>query len=126
MKKVLIIEDDSFIQEMFAEKFAKYDAITLNARTSAKGEKIAKEEMPDMIILDLVLPDGDGLELLKRLKSNAETKHIKVIVITNMDSKEKMEEALSLGVEDYFIKTNESFMSVVKMIKTYLGLKDAK
>ena len=123
MKKLLIIEDDSFVQEMFSKEMDKYtDVLVLTATTIEKGEKISLEELPDIILLDLVLPDGSGMDLLRKLKSNTKTKKIKTMVMTNIDDKESMEEVLRLGVEDYFVKTSESFMSITKMLKRYLSL----
>lgn len=121
MKKILIIEDDSFIQKMFKQKFSEYDIELLSAKTGEDGRIKALQNQPDMILLDLILPDMDGMKLLQELKSHPALTDTKIVIITNVGFRGKMEEIANMGIEDYFIKSNDSFFTITEMINTYLN-----
>lgn len=85
------------------------------------GLRQAREKMPDLIILDLVLPKKDGFEALKELKSDAGLASIPVIVLTNLEGSQDVERALSLGAFTYLVKANYSLDDMVEKIKQVLG-----
>ncbi len=115
MKKVLIIEDDSFLQGLAANKLSKSDfAVT----TASKGEdavtKIVNEKF-DCILLDLMLPDISGFDILKNIK-DAHQK-VPVIVFSNLSDDKDIKRAMDLGAEEYLIKSNFTLEELVEKVK---------
>lgn len=98
---VLVIDDDSTIHQMLEEKLKGENITLLHALTGDKGYKIAKEYKPDLVILDLILPDTDGWTLLSAFKSDPELCNINIILISVMIDKDL---AYAVGATDYFQK----------------------
>ncbi len=115
--KILLIEDDPFLLSMYTTKFELENFKVITAEDGAKGLKLALKEMPDIILLDILLPKIDGFEVLKALKSNKKVNSIPVILLTNLSQKNKVEEGLSLGADDYLIKAHFMPSEVVDKIK---------
>lgn len=103
---ILLIEDDSFLLNMYSTKFELEGYNIMSAENGALGLDIACKEIPDIILLDLMMPEMDGFEVLKRLKSNSKTADIPVIILTNINQQEDISRGLSLGALDYFIKAH--------------------
>jgi DNA-binding response OmpR family regulator len=121
-QKVLIIEDDQMIIEMYRDKLKSEGFRVLTVNDGKKAIQRIKQGA-DLILLDLLLPGMNGFEILKRIKSDAETKKIPVIVLTNIgsesiDSDRKL--AMSLGAEDYMIKSLNTPEDILKRIKALL------
>jgi len=106
MRTILIVEDEKVLREMYGQKFAANGFKTLLAKDENEVFDILKKETPDIILLDILLPQSDGIDILKRIKSNEETKNIKVLVFSNLDDQRIKKQAQELGAEKYLIKTN--------------------
>ena len=115
--KILLIEDDTFLANMYSTKLSLKGFEVLETSDGKKGLKLAQKNRPDLILLDLVLPGIDGFEILKTLKENKKTKNIPVIVLTNLGEKEQIEKVLNLGVADYLIKAHFLPGEVVEKVK---------
>ena len=122
-KSILLIEDDLAIQEMYKEKLREegYRVLTV---TDGKVAMQRIRQGADLILLDILMPNLNGFEILKRAKSEDGTKNIPVIVLTNIgsdsiDSDKKL--AFSLGAADYMIKSLNTPSNVVQKIKSLLG-----
>lgn len=122
-KTVLLVEDDTFLLSMYTTKFELENFKVLAAEDGEKGLKMALKENPDIILLDIMLPKIDGLEVLKKLKADSKTKNIPVILLTNLSQKNEIEQALSLGADDYLIKAHFMPSEVVEKIKKTLSNK---
>jgi len=120
-RKVLIIEDDPFIVKMYRSKFEDLGFIFRSAETGDKGMSLAHEETPDIIILDIVLPQKDGFEILKDIKKDQGLKNIPVIILSNLGQKEEVERGLELGANDYMIKAHYTPSEVVERVKKILS-----
>lgn len=123
-KKILFIEDEMNLQQSLAsrlkdEKNEQFEMIS--ALDGEIGLRQAREKMPDLIILDLILPKKDGFEVLKELKSDPELGRIPVIVLTNLEGSRDVERALSLGASTYLVKANYSLDEMIGKIKKILG-----
>jgi len=119
-KKILIIEDDNILIE--ALKFQLEDEgynIVLYLEGMGAFEK-AEKEMPDLILLDLVLPGVHGFDILKKLKDDKKTKNIPVIVATNLGEESDRKKAMSLGALDYFVKASIDLSELSAEIKKVL------
>jgi len=120
MKKILFIEDEPTLQKTLGRALEQEGFEILSALDGKIGIKKAKENKPDLILLDLILPKMDGFEVLKHLKENEETKNIPVIILTNLENAEDIEKALSLGATTYLVKANYDLEEVIDKIKDML------
>ncbi|MBI2038768.1 MAG: response regulator [Candidatus Niyogibacteria bacterium] len=125
--KVLVIEDDQLMAGLLAEKLAKAD---FQVQLAVDGEAGMKElenppdgGMPDIILLDLILPGMSGFEILAKIKENEQTKAIPVVILSNLGSREEVEKGLKLGAESYLIKANVLIDEVVKKIRETVAKK---
>ncbi len=115
MKKVLIVEDDTFLQGLMANKVGKagYDVVT-----TSDGEKamtaLAQNKF-DMVLLDLLLPDISGFDILKNVKKASRA--TPVIVFSNLSEDKDIKKAIELGAEEYLIKSNFTLEELVAKVK---------
>jgi DNA-binding response OmpR family regulator len=107
MKKILFVEDEAALQKTLGEFLRDEDYEVFSALDGETGARLAMEEKPDLILLDLILPKMNGFEVLKVLKENEETKDIPIIVLTNLEEIGDIEQALSLGATTYLVKAND-------------------
>jgi len=96
-KKILIIEDDKFLRELIVKKLVKEGYEISEAVDGEEGIKKVKEEKPDLVLLDLILPGIDGFEVLSRTKEDPALSQIPVIILSNLGQKEDVERGLGLG-----------------------------
>jgi len=120
-KKVLIIEDDKFLRELIVKKLDKEGFQTSGAIDGEEGLKKIKEERPDLVLLDLILPGIDGFEVLSRTKEDPALSSIPVIILSNLGQKEEVEKGLKLGAIDYLIKAHFTPGEIVAKIKGITG-----
>lgn len=120
MKKILFIEDESALQKTMGDVLRKEGYKVLSALDGEIGARLAKTELPDLILLDLILPKKDGFEVFEELKEDQKTSEIPVIVLTNLEQMEDVEKALELGARTYLVKANYTLDEVVSKIKKAL------
>ncbi len=119
-KKILIIEDDKFLREIVVRKLTKDGYKAVQAFDGEEGIKKAKEEKPDLILLDLILPGLDGFEILAMLKSDQKIASIPVIILSNLGQKEDIEKGLKMGAIDYIVKAHHTSDEIIERIKSVL------
>src|SRR3989344_8831401 len=115
--KVLLIEDEKSVLELYKLKLSidGYEVIT--AESGEEGLKQAVKALPDLIFLDVKMPQMDGFEVLKKLRETDETKDIPIVILSNFDEQEMIEKGLTLGANEQLIKchfTPEEISSKVK------------
>lgn len=115
--KILLIEDDPFLLSMYSSKFEMENFRVISADDGEKGLKAAKNNKPNVILLDILMPKMNGFEVLEQLKADQETRDIPVILLTNLNQKDEIERGLSLGADDYLIKAHFMPTEVVNKIK---------
>ena len=120
--KILLIEDDPFLLSMYATKFESENFEVITAEDGEKGLEIANNIIPDIILLDILLPKINGFEVLKELKRDKKTNKIPVILLTNLSQRDEIEQGLSNGAADYLIKAHFIPSEVVEKIKKVLNL----
>ncbi|MEK7510558.1 MAG: response regulator [Patescibacteria group bacterium] len=120
MKTILFIEDESAVQKAFSDMLTKEGFEIIPALDGEIGLRLATKKHPDLILLDLVLPKMDGFEVLKQLKGAAGTKTIPVIVLTNLEQMENIQQVLDLGATTYLVKANYTLQEVVEKIRKIL------
>lgn len=119
--KILLIEDDRDQIKMYQFKFEKEGFIFLAGRSGEEGIKIAKEQKPDFILLDLVLINENGIEVLEKLKKEEATKKIPVVILTNLAKGMMKEKGEELGAVGFIIKTQVNPSDLVKKIKELIS-----
>ena len=119
-KKIMIIEDDDFLVQMYATKLELQGYEVITAGDGKQALKLIKKSIPDLILLDLNLPVMDGFQVLEALKKDDATKAVPVLVLTNYGQKEHVDRCLSLGAADYLIKAHFVPSEVVDKIKSLL------
>ncbi|OGF74101.1 hypothetical protein A2Z63_03130 [Candidatus Giovannonibacteria bacterium RIFCSPLOWO2_02_44_8] len=121
--KILIIEDDKFLRDLMSQKLTKEGFSVKEALDGEEGLKMALEEPPDLVLLDLILPRVDGFGVLERIKKEPKLSHLPVLILSNLGQKEDVGRALSMGAEDFLIKSNFTLGEIVEKIKTILKKK---
>jgi len=120
-KKILWVEDDSFLTNIIAQKLSQQHLEILYAVEGTSALQIAQKEQPAVIVLDILLAGIDGLEVLTRLKAAEETKHIPVLMFSNFDDKEKIEQSKTLGAEDFFVKAMTPLETIIEKIQEIIS-----
>lgn len=103
-KKILIIEDDEDIMELISFNLKKEGYSVVKAVTGEEGVKQAQSGSPDVVLLDIMLPEIDGLEVCRRLKADTKTKNIPIVMVTAKVEESDVVAGLELGAEDYVVK----------------------
>jgi CheY-like chemotaxis protein len=118
-KKVMIVEDDSFVMDIYETKLEKEGYSVVGAFNGLEAlKKLEKDaELPDLILLDIIMPYMDGLEFLKKIKGEEKFKDIPIILLTNLSQKEEIDTGLELGAKDYLIKSHFTPSEVMEKIK---------
>ena len=119
-QKILIVEDDKFLRELITQKFIKEGYDVAEAIDGEDGVKKIKEESPDLILLDLILPGIDGFEVLTRMKADPSVASIPVIILSNLGQREDVEKGLKLGAADYLIKAHFTPGEIIEKTKKIL------
>jgi DNA-binding response OmpR family regulator len=119
-KTILIIEDDKFLRELITQKLIKEDFEVSEAVDGEEGIKKIKEEKPDLVLLDLILPGIDGFEVLSQMKKEPTLVPIPVIILSNLGQKDDVEKGLKMGAVDYLIKAHFTPGEIIDKIKAVL------
>lgn len=119
--KILLIEDDDPVRKVLAGKLESDGLEVLTAIDGEKGLKKALADHPDLILLDLVMPNMDGMTMLRKLREDRWGKEAAVIILTNLVDVYKAEEAAKQGVADFFVKSDWKLADLVKMIEKKLS-----
>jgi CheY-like chemotaxis protein len=119
-QKVLSIEDDAFLSSLVSGKLIETGFSVINANTGKDGLAKAKLEHPHLILLDIMLPDMGGFEILEKLKADPETKDIPVIILSNLGGRDEIEKGVALGASSYLIKSNILPHEVAEMVQSQI------
>lgn len=121
MKKVLIIEDDDFLRSLATGKLEKSGYTISMAPNGKIGLSLIKSDVPDLVILDLMLPEMSGFELLEAIRADATMAGTRIIVFSNLGDPNDIARCTKLGVLDYLIKANFTLDELVEKVKTIIG-----
>ena len=119
-KTILIIEDDKFLKELIVRKLTEEGFGVSEAVDGEEGIKKIKEEKPDLVLLDLILPGIDGFEVLSQMRKESALSSIPVIILSNLGQKEDVEKGLKMGAVDYLIKAHFTPGEIIDKIKAAL------
>ena len=118
--KVCIVEDEIMIQQMYKDKFQQEGFLVITASDGKEGFRLIKNEEPDIILADIMMPNQDGIGLMKELKKEPSLSKIPVIVLTNLDNSETAEKTADFNVDFYLVKSQHSPSDVVNIVKEVL------
>lgn len=121
MTKILFVEDEQAVQKTFGEFLRERGYEVVSALDGKTGLKLARSESPDLVLLDIILPGMNGLDVLAAIKKDPKTKGIPVIIMTNLEGVEEVNKAIELGAITYLVKTSYTLEEVVKKIEDTLG-----
>ena len=119
-KKILLIDDDPFLSEIYSVKLKESD---FEVEVVESGEQVLekiKEKTPDLILLDIVLPKVDGWSILEEIRKDPKFNNVKVVVLSNLGQKGEIEKGLEMGAQKYLIKAHYTPSEIVNQIKELL------
>lgn len=122
MTKIAIIEDDVPISQMYRMKFEAAGFDVQMANNGKRGVALVETFLPDIILMDLQMPEMDGTEALQIIRKNDWGKTIPVIVLTNLGEEESPKELRALGIHSYIVKANLTPRQVVQRVQEALNL----
>ncbi len=119
-KKIMWVEDDTFLSDLIARKLSSFGATLFHAENAEAAERLLEKEEPDLILLDIVLPGKSGYEILKNIKANPKQKQIPVILLSNLGQREEVEKGKQLGAARFLIKATVTLDEIVEEVKAVL------
>jgi CheY-like chemotaxis protein len=119
--QIVVIEDDNFLSDAYKIKFEQMGFQIQLAQDGESGLKMVKKLAPRLVILDLMLPKMDGIEVLKRLKADPETQQIPVVIASNFADETRQQSCRDLGVVDFFVKSEISIADLIQKCEKYLS-----
>lgn len=122
LKRILLVEDDDALASVY---LVRLQAENFDVRRVANGEDAlaaAISYKPDLVLLDVMMPKVSGFDVLDILRNTPETANLKIIILTALSQEADKQRALSLGVDDYLVKSQVVITDVIERIKKLLGM----
>jgi DNA-binding response OmpR family regulator len=120
MKTILVVEDDPDLMIITSTKLSEAGFNVLKAHNGEEGLKVAIEKHPDLILLDYMMPEMTGIEMLKLLRTNDWGKDAHVFMLTSMNRSQDMSEGLKYNVAKYIIKSDMKYEDLISDINSYI------
>lgn len=121
LTKLLIVEDDKFLRDLAAQKLSKEHLQVFTAVDGEQGIAVAEKEIPDIILLDILLPGIDGFEVLKRIRANPALQKTHVSMLSNFGQREDIERAIAAGADQFMVKANYTLDEIVQEVKKIIA-----
>lgn len=125
-KRILLVEDDVALSGVYKSRLDMEGFDTRQVNNGEQALSVAIEYKPDLIILDAMMPKISGFDVLDILRNTAETKNIRIIMLTALSQPKDKERAELLGVDDYLVKSQVVIGDVVERVKYHLGIIEPK
>jgi len=120
--KVFIAEDDMFISSLLVKKFESVGAIVATVSAGDIAAANIKKEMPNIVLLDIMLPGADGFQIIQQLKADPDTKNIPVIMLSNLGERDQIEKAKKYGAVNFLIKATLSVDEIIAEVAKQLAV----
>jgi DNA-binding response OmpR family regulator len=120
-KKILIVEDEKALEKLLVDTLSKAGYQSIIARGGIEALQKFVEEKPDLILLDIILPEENGFVVLEKIRINHNSK-VPVIIISNLGEKEDVEMGKNLGITDYILKSEISLKNLMVKIHNTLSI----
>lgn len=121
-KILLIVEDDKALRQALAEKCGHLPLDVITAKNGQEALTEGESHQPDLILLDIMMPEMDGIEFLRELRRKEWGKETEVIILTNQTDNQKISEALAEGALEYYVKSNIDLDNIAEVVKTKFGI----
>jgi CheY-like chemotaxis protein len=121
--RIVLAEDDEILSSLYDEALSRMGFSVGIAKSGKECLQLVAENEPDLVILDIVMPDGDGFFVLKKIRENQENKDLPVIIHTNLFSEADKEEAMRLGAKEYVVKANVTPTQLAKIVEKHVNSK---
>ncbi|RJQ37550.1 response regulator [Candidatus Parcubacteria bacterium] len=121
MAKIVFIEDEPALQQSLGDFLRSNGHEVMAALNGEDGLAMIQKEHPDLVLLDVILPRMNGIEVLRAIRNDPATQATAVIMLTNSEAGETIEEAVRLGAKAYLVKTSYSLDEVSEKVKNVLG-----
>lgn len=118
---ILVVEDDKFLRELLVRKLSGEGFEVKNAIDAEVAFAVLAERIPNIILLDLILPGVDGFEILTRIKANPKLINVPVIILSNLGQKDDLDKAMALGAKDFMVKANFTLDEIVAKVRSIVG-----
>ena len=118
--KVLIVEDDVMLNKIYQTKLGIVGYKVFAAYDGEEGIKKMEEAVPNIVLLDLMLPKKNGFEVLETVKQNIKLNHLPVIILSNLGQGDDIERGKALGADDFLVKSNVKLEMVLEKIEQVL------
>ena len=119
-RRILVAEDDRFLRKAAEMALKRQGYTVLTAADGEEALRTARSVLPDLILLDLIMPKLNGFDVLQALKKDAPTAHIPVIILSNLGQDRDVQQAMDAGAAAYFIKTDLSLHALVQRVEETL------
>lgn len=120
-KKILIVDDEIFLARALSDRLVSEGYSVAVAKDGEEGLRKIFAESPDLVLLDLVMPKMDGIAMLKALRGDPRGQIVPVIVLSNLNNAQSMDESLASGAQDFLVKVNNTLDDVARVVKKRLA-----
>ena len=120
-KRIVVVEDETALLNVLIEWLTTEGYEASGAATGQEGVALIKQNLPHLILLDIILPGKNGFEVMKDLSGDPAAAKIPVVILTNLGDQQERQTAMSLGAKGYLVKAENDFPSIKKMIESILG-----
>ncbi len=124
--KILLIEDEDFIRDLYIRQFTKAGYTIEGFANGKDGLAAALQNTYDLLLLDIMLPDINGIEILKQVKQDSTAKNTPVVMLTNLGQDDIIKEGFKIGAEGYLIKASFTPDQIVQEVANILAQQQAK
>jgi twitching motility two-component system response regulator PilH len=118
--KILVVEDDKFLSRLYSDQLRRDGFDVIVASSGDEGLGRARREHPDLVLLDIILPDKNGFDVLSALKLDEGTTRTPVVILTNLGRDADVQTGLKLGAAGYLIKTDISITRLGEEVRRHL------
>lgn len=120
MAKILFVEDDPLILKIYTTRLTADGYQVITAENGEEGLAKAQADVPDLVVLDVMMPKMDGFAVLEKLRSNEQFRTIPILLYSNLGQEEEIARAKQMGATDFIVKANISPTEMVNVIKQHL------
>lgn len=121
MKRILIVEDEKILRDLLQKKLLKEGYEVLAACDGQEGIEMIRQEKPDLILLDILMPRKDGFGVMEDMQKDPEIKNIPIIIVSNSGQQVELSRAIKLGAKDWLIKTEFDPQEVIDKVIKQIG-----
>ena len=117
--KIVLVEDDDILSKVLYEELKEVGFAVEQAFDGEEGLKTINKTIPDLVLLDLLMPKMHGFDVLKELKANPKTDNVPVFILTMLGRDEDIKKGLQLGAEDYIVKAQHAVAEIVEKVEDF-------